>query len=141
MAEFTGVLLQTVEENQNILFTETPICPTRCITHREGSGIVRVNGKSTSQQRARYLVSFSGNIQIPADGTVGEISVAIAIDGEPLASTEMIVTPAAVENFLNVSSQVYIDVSCGCCVTVAVQNTSDKAIEVQNANLIVVRVA
>lgn len=141
MAEFTSVLLQTVEENQNVLFTETPVCPTRCITHREGSGIVRVNGKSTSQQRARYLVAFSGNIQIPTGGTVGEISVAIAIDGEPLASTEMIVTPAAVENFFNVSSQAYIDVPCGCCVTIAVQNTSDQAIEVQNANLIVARVA
>ena len=142
MAEFTSVLLQTVEENQNVLFTETPICPTRCITHRKGSGIVRVSGnKNSGQQRARYLVSFSGNIQIPTGGTVGEISVAIAIDGEPLASTEMIVTPTVVEAFFNVSSQAYIDVPCDCCVTVAVENTSDQAIEVQNANLIVVRVA
>lgn len=141
MAEFTGILIQTVEENDNVLFTETPVCPTRCITHREGSGIVRVSGNRNGQQRARYLVSFSGNIQIPAGGTVGEISIAIAIDGEPLESTEMIVTPTVVEAFFNVSSQVYIDVPCGCCVTVAVENTSDQAIEVQNANLIVVRVA
>ena len=140
MAEFTAIALQTVEENQNVLLTETPICPTRGIIHREGSGIVRVSGAG-SQSRARYLVSFSGNIQIPTGGTVGEISVAIAIDGEPLASTQMIVTPAAVENFFNVSAQVYIDVTCGCCATVAVENTSDQAIEVQNANLIVVRVA
>ena len=47
----------------------------------------------------------------------------------------------AVENLFNVSSQAYIDVPCGCCVTIAVENTSDQAIEVQNANLIVVRVA
>ena len=140
MAEFTGILLQTVEENDNVLFTETPICPTKGITHREGSGIVRVSCNG-SQCRARYLVAFSGNIQIPTGGTVGEISVSIAIDGEPLASTQMIVTPAAVENFFNVSAQAYIDVPCGCCVTVSVENTSDQAIEVQNANLIVVRVA
>lgn len=140
MAEFTGILLQTVEENDNVLFTETPICPTRCITHREGSGIVRVQG-GNGPQRARYLVAFSGNIQIPAGGTVGEISVAISIDGESLASTEMIVTPTAVEAFFNVSAQAYIDVPCGCCATIAVENTSDQAIEVQNANLIVVRVA
>lgn len=140
MAEFTAVLLQTVEEGQNVVFTETPVCPTKCITHREGSGIVRLRGL-TNQCRARFLVAFSGNIQIPADGTVGEISVAISIDGEPLASTEMIVTPAAVENFFNVSAQAYIDVPCGCCVTVAVENTSTQAIEVQNANLIVVRVS
>lgn len=140
MAEFTGILLQTVEEDDNVLFTETPVCPTRCITHREGSGIVRVQG-GNGPQRARYLVAFSGNIQIPAGGTVGEISVAISIDGEPLASTEMIVTPTVVEAFFNVSAQAYIDVPCGCCATIAVENTSDQAIEVQNANLIVVRVA
>lgn len=138
--EITNIALQTVEENQNVLFTETPVCPTRCITHREGSGIVRVQG-GNGPQRARYLVAFSGNIQIPAGGTVGEISVAISIDGEALASTEMIVTPTAVEAFFNVSTQAYIDVPCGCCVTIAVENTSDQAIEVQNANLIVVRVA
>lgn len=140
MAEFTAVLLQTVEENDNLLFTETPVCPTRCITHREGSGIVRVQG-GNGPQRARYLVAFSGNIQIPTGGTVGEISVAISIDGEALASTEMIVTPTVVEAFFNVSAQAYIDVPCGCCATIAVENTSDQAIEVQNANLIVVRVA
>lgn len=141
MAEFTGIALQEVAIGGNVLFTETPICPTRCITHRQGSGIVRVSGKSNNGCRARYLVAFSGNIQIPTGGTVEEISVAIAIDGEPLASTEMIVTPAAVEELWNVSSQAYIDVPCGCCVTVAVQNTSEQAIEVQNANLIVVRTA
>ena len=138
MAEFTGILLQTVEENNNVLFTETPICPTRGITHREGSGIVRVSGNG-SQCRARYLVAFSGNIQIPTGGTVGEISVAIAVDGEPLSSTQMIVTPTVVDALFNVSAQAYIDVPCGCCVTIAVENTSDQAIEVQNANLIIVR--
>ena len=140
MAEFLGVALQTVEENNNILFTEDVFCSGRGITRRPGSGIVRVSCNG-SQCRARYLVAFSGNIQIPTGGTVGEISVAIAIDGEPLASTKMIVTPAAVENFFNVSAQAYIDVPCGCCATIAVENTSDQAIEVQNANLIVVRVA
>ena len=140
MAEFTAIALTEVAEGQNILFTETPICPTRGIVHREGSGIVRVSGNG-SQCRARYLVSFSGNIQIPTGGTVGEISVAIAVDGEILESTRMIVTPAAVENLFNVSAQAYVDIPCGCCLTLAVQNTSDQAIEVQNANFIVVRTA
>ena len=132
MAEFLGIALQTVEENDNVLFTEDVFCSGRGITRRPGSGIVRVSGNG-SQGRARYLVAIGG--------TVGEISVAISIDGEALASTQMIVTPAAVENFFNVSAQAYIDVPCGCCVTIAVENTSDQAIEVQNANLIVVRVA
>lgn len=140
MAEFTSVLLQTVAENQNVLFTEEPISATKGIVHRPGSGIIRISGNG-AQGRARYLVGFSGNIQIPTGGTVGAISVAISVDGEPLSSTEMIVTPAAVENFFNVSAQAYIDVVCGCCSTIAVENTSTQDIEVQNANLIVVRVA
>lgn len=109
-------------------------------THRQGSGIVKLRGL-TNQCRARFLVSYSGNIQIPTGGTVEAISLAIAIDGEPLQSTRMIVTPAAVENFFNVSAQAYVDVPRGCCVTVAVQNTSTQAIEVQNSNLIAVREA
>ena len=105
-----------------------------------GSGIIKLRG-ITNQCRARFLVSYSGNIQIPTGGTVGAISLAIAVDGEPLQSTRMIVTPAAVENFFNVSAQAYVDVPCGCCSTVAVQNTSTQAIEVQNSNLIAVREA
>ena len=141
MAEFIFNGLQTVAAGQNVIFDETPVCPTKCITHRQGSGIARLKGLTNGQCRARFFVSFSGNIQIPAGGTVEAISLAIAVDGEPLQSTQMIVTPAAVEDLWNVSSQVYVDVPCGCCVTVAVENTSTQAIEVQNSNLIVVRAA
>lgn len=140
MAEFTNNALQLVAVGQNVVFDETAVCPTRNIFHREGSGIVRLRGL-TNQCRARYLVSFSGNIEIPTGGVVGPISLAISVDGEPLLSTQMIVTPAAVLNFFNVSAQVFIDVPCGCCATVAVENTSTQAINVQNANLIVTREA
>ena len=134
MAEFTGIAIQTVAQGEDVAFTETPVCATKCIVHRQVRGL-------TNQCRARFLVSYSGNIQIPTGGTVEAISLSIAIDGEPLQSTRMIVTPAAVENFFNVSAQAYVDVPRGCCVTVAVQNTSAQAIEVQNSNLIAVREA
>ena len=140
MAEFTGIAIQTVAQGEDVAFTETPARATKCIVHRQGSGIVKLRGL-TNQCRARFLVSYSGNIQIPTGGTVEAISLAIAIDGEPLQSTRMIVTPAAVENFFNVSAQAYVDVPRGCCVTVAVQNTSTQSIEVQNSNLIAVREA
>ena len=87
------------------------------------------------------MVSYSGNIQIPTGGTVEAISLAIAIDGEPLQSARMIVTPAAVENLFNVSASAFVDVPKGCCVTAAVQNTSSQTIDVQNSNLIVTREA
>ena len=141
MAEYTNAALQTVAIGQNVQFTETPVCCTRgYVQHREGSGIFTLRG-ITNQCRALYKVSFGGNIQIPEGGTIGEISIALAIEGEPLASATAIVTPAAVEEFFNVFVAVFVSVPRGCCLTVAVENTSDQAIGVQNANLIVERVA
>lgn len=87
------------------------------------------------------LNSFSGNIAIPTGGTVEAISLAIAISGEPVLSSQMISTPAAVDQYNNVSSGIYIDVPRGCCVNIAVENTSDQAISVANANIIVTREA
>ena len=140
MSEFTANALQTVLQGEDVAFTETPVCGTKCIVHRQRSGVVKLRG-ITNQCKARFLVSYRGNIQIPTGGTVEAISLAIAIDGEPLQSTRMIVTPAAVENLFNVSAQAYVDVPCECCSTIAVQNTSGQTIEVQNSNLIVVREA
>lgn len=140
MAEYTAVAAQTVAANQNVLLTETAVNGTKCINHRTGSGIVTLRGIG-AQCRARFMVEFGGNIAIPTGGTVGSIQLAIAVDGEPLASTTMIVTPAAVENYFNVSAAVYIDVPAECCVTVSVENTSTQPILVQNANLIANRVA
>lgn len=138
--EITAISLQTVEAGQDVAFTETAVSGTNCIVHRQGSGIIKLRG-ITNQCRARYLVGYSGNIQIPTGGTVDAISLAIAVDGEPLQSTKMIVTPAAVENLFNVSAQAYIDVPKACCSTVSVENTSAQTIQVQNSNLIATREA
>ena len=138
--EITAIALQTVEANQNVLFTDTAVCGSNSILHRDGSGLVTLRG-ITNQCRARFKVFFSGNIAIPTGGTVGPISVAIAINGEAVGSTTMIQTPAAAEQFANVASAVYLDVPAGCCLQITVQNTSTEAIEVQNANLIIERVA
>ena len=140
MAEYTATALQTVAANQNVLFTETPVCGNNSIVHREGSGIITLRG-ITSQCRARFKVTFGGNITIPSGGTVGPISITIAINGEPVSSTSMIVTPAAVGQFFNVARSIYINVPSGCCSQVSIRNTSTQAINVQNANLVVERVA
>jgi hypothetical protein len=86
-------------------------------------------------------VSFGGNIAVPTGETVGPIQLAVAIDGEAVPSTTMIVTPAAVEQFFNVGSGVFVDVPRGCCTTISVQNISTIPVEVQNANLIITREA
>ena len=132
--------VQTVLTNQNVLFTDTVVCGNNSIVHRNGSGLVTLRG-TTNQCRARYRVSFGANIAIPTGGTVEAISLALAIEGEPISSTTMIVTPAAVENYFNVYSSIFIDIPQGCCSSVGVRNTSTQDILVQNANLIVERVA
>ena len=136
MAEYIANALQTVEVNQNVLFSDVTVCGNCSIIHRAGSGLVGLRG-ITNQCRARYRVFFSGNIAIPTGGTVEPISLAIAIDGEPVASSLMIETPAAAEEFNNVASAVFLDVPRNCCVQVSVRNTSTQAIDVQNANLII----
>ena len=139
MAEFSNAAVQTVAINQNVLFTETPVPSCNCsIVHREGSGIVTLRG-NTNQCRALYKVSFGGNIA--AVESTAAISVAIALDGEALASATAIETPAATSAYYNVFVEAYISVPKGCCATVSVENISAQAITVQNANLIVERVA
>lgn len=138
--EIIANALQTVQANQNVYFTDTVICGNASMTHRDDSGLVTLRGV-TNQCRARFNVSFGGNIAIPTGGTAGPISIALAIEGEAVPGTTMTVTPAAVENFFNVNSSVFIDVPRGCCVTVSVKNISTIPINIQNANLIVTREA
>lgn len=138
--EIIANVLQTVPANQNVYFTDTITCGSMSISHRDDSGLITLRG-NTNQCRARFKVSFGGNIGLPADGTAGPISLAIAIDGEAVRSTTMTVTPAAVEEFFNVFSAVFVDVPRGCCITVSVKNISEVPVDVVNANLIVERVA
>lgn len=138
--EITANAIQTVNENQNVLFTDSVISGNCSITHRDGSGLVTLRGL-TNQCRARFKVTFGGNIAVPTGETVGAISLAISLDGEPIPTTTMTVVPAAVEDYWNIFSAIFIEVPRGCCSTVGVRNISGIPINVQNANLIVERVA
>lgn len=122
--EITANAIQTVNENANVLFTDTVVCGNCSIMHRDGSGLVTLRGL-TNQCRARFRVSFGGNIAIPTGGTVGPISLAIAVNGEPVATTTMISTPAAVEEYQNISSAIFLDIPKGCCSQISVRNISD----------------
>ena len=139
--EITANALQTVAANQNVIFTDTVICGNCSIVHREGSGLTTLRGLTNSQCRARFRVTFGANVAIPEGGTVEAISLAIAINGEPVATTTMISTPAAVEEFNNVFSSIFLDVPRNCCYQISVQNIGEADVDVQNANLIVERVA
>lgn len=138
--EIIANAVQTVGANQNVYFTDSITPGTFSIQHRNASGFVNLLG-TTNQCRARFKVAFYGNIGLPSTGTAGPISLAIAIDGEVVPSTTMIMTPTAVSTFFHVSSALFVDVPRGTSVSVSVKNAGDESIDVQNANLIVERVA
>lgn len=138
--EIIANAVQLVAANQNVYFTDTVVDGSACITHRDDSGLVSLKGL-TNQCRARYRVIFSANTAIPTGGTVAPISVAIAIDGEAVPATTMIVTPTVAAAYSNISSAVFVDVPRGCCSTVSVKNIGTDSINIENANLIVERVA
>ena len=140
MAEFTAANIQTIAAGQNVPLTETAFNSKPCIVHRQGAGIVTLRGL-TNQCRALFRVSYGGNVAIPTGGTVEAITAALAINGEPLTSATATVTPAAVENYFNIYVSAQVCVPKGCCLTVAMENTSTQAINFANSNLVVERIA
>ena len=141
-AEYSAVSVQTVAVDDNILFGNgNRACRKGFIQHRDDSGIFFLKG-ATNGCRAVYRVTFNGNIAIATGGTVEPISVALTINGEALGNATATVTPAAIGDFFNVSVTTFIEIPCGCCVTVSVENVSDTtAIDVTNSNIIFERIA
>lgn len=143
MSEYTYNPVQLVQPNQNVLLNNSIRCNKGYVYHREESGIVTLRGviNNPCSCFARYQVEFNGNIAVPEGGTAGPISIALSIDGEPILTSQAIVTPAVVDNYFNVTSTAIVTVPKGCCLNVSVDNTSTAAINVQNANLTVTRIA
>lgn len=142
MAEWTANAVQTVNPGETIIFTENPVpCTRGFVRHRDGYGDFVLAGKVCRKpcgcfpESANYLVDFGANIAIPTGGTVGAISLAITLSGSTIPASEMIVTPAAVEEYFNVSRAINADVWAGCCERVAIRNTSDQPILVQDATV------
>ena len=141
--EFSANAVQTVNPGEAVVFTDSPVpCTAGLVRHRDDTGSFLLAGRvhrnscGCCPDSAKYLVDFGANIAIPADGTVGEISLALTIDGVTIPSSQMIVTPAATEEFFNVSDAAIAQIWRGCCESFAVRNTSDQPILVQNANII-----
>ena len=134
MIELINTAVQTVPIGQSVVYNAVAARGGCAERRREGSAQI------TLLKPGRYLVTFSGNIAVPTGETVGEISLAMTYDGEVLGGSTMRATPAAVEEYFNVSTQHYVDVYCNCCVNVAIQNTSGIPVLVDNPNITAVRV-
>ena len=142
MAEYTYNPVQTVNAGNAVIFNDNIPCAKGYVYHRNESGLVILRGiVNGCGSFARYQVTFNGNIAVPTTGTADAISVALAIDGEAIPTSQAIVTPAATGEYFHVTSTAIITVPRGCCFSTTVENTADQAIDVQNANLVVTRIA
>ena len=147
MAEYLANAVQEVALNDPLVFTTSIPCNKGYVYHEDETGIFILKG-ITNNCFARYQVTFNGNIAIPTDGTVSPIAVAIAVNGEPRLTSRAIITPAAVDEYGNVTSTALITVPKGCCFSLSVRYvTADPTVDVsasinvQNANLVINRVA
>lgn len=149
MAEYLANAEQVVALNAPIIFTASIPCQKGYVYHEDETGIFILKG-ITQNCFARYQITFNGNIAIPEGGTVTPIAVAITVNGEPRPTSRAIFTPAAAEEYGNVTSTAIVTVPKGCCFTLsvrAIDGTTDVAdtpapnINVINANLVVNRIA
>ena len=122
-AEYLANGLQSVSLNTPIDFVASMPCTRGNVIHENGTGIFILKG-NTNQCFATYKVTYNGNIAITEGGTVTPIAVSIVVNGEPRISSRAISTPAAAEEFNNVTSTAIIKVPRGCCFTLAIEYVS-----------------
>lgn len=151
-AEYLANAVQTVNLNAPIIFTASIPCTKGYIYHEDETGIFIMRGivNNPCNNFATYQVTFNGNISIPTGGTVGPIAIVITVNGEPRPTSRAIYTPAAVDEYGNVTSTAIIKVPRGCCFSLSVESVAASAdttvvpapvINVQNANLVISRIA
>lgn len=148
MAEWSANAVQTVQPGAEIVFTENPVpCARELVWERDGTGLFELKGYTPAVRRCKcqpapsavYQIDFGANVAIPTGETVGPVSLAITLNGGTIPASTMIVTPAAVEEYFNVSRAINALVRKGCCETLTIRNTSTIPVLVQNANVIFAR--
>lgn len=148
-AEYLANSEQGIALNAPAIFTASIPCTRGYIYHEDDTGIFILRG-ITNQCFATYQVTFNGNIAIPEGGTVTPIAIALTVNGEPRLTSRAIYTPAAAEDFGNVTSTAIVKVPRGCCFSLSVESvpasadptiTPAPSITMQNANLTISRIA
>ena len=137
MAEFTSTI-QQVAAGQNAIL-DTDVIKSRCVSHRTGSGLICVENSGCDCRPARYKIFVKANIAIPTGGTVGAISLGIALNGEIVQSSIATVTPAAVGDEFSVATEEIINAG-KCPVNIAVRNPNTQTIQVSDLVVIVERI-
>jgi hypothetical protein len=121
MAEYlTRDNVESVALNSPIQFIDSIPCNKGYVFHQSGTGVFILRG-CTNNCFARYNVEFTGNVAIPTGGAVTPVATAIVVSGEEREGSRSIFTPAAVDEYGNVTSRATVDVPKGCCFAVSVE--------------------
>lgn len=150
--EFLYNEVQGVSLYSPILFRASIPCNRGYVYHEDDTGNFILRGIVPNQCNcyAHYQVTFNGNIALPEGADVVPIAIALTVNGEPRLTSRAIFTPAAAEEYGNVTSTAIIKVPKGCCFSLGVEvipATTDPTVtpapivDVQNANLTIARIA
>ncbi len=151
-AEYLANGVQEVNLNSPIVLSASIPCNKGYVFHEDETGIFILRGvvNNPCSNYAVYQVTFNGNIALPEGATVVPIAIALTVIGEIRPTSRAIFTPAAVEEYGNVTSTAIVRVPRGCCFSMSIDSvpastdpTIDPApvIEVQNANVVISRIA
>lgn len=155
MAEYLANAAQLVNLNEPAIFTASIPCNKGYVYHADETGVFILKG-ITNNCFARYQVTFNGNIALPTGATVVPIAIALSENGETRPTSRAIYTPAAVDEYGNVTSTAIFTVPKGCCFNVSLRavsglspatdgtpstDTPAPQILLQNANLVINRIA
>lgn len=133
MIDAVNVPVQSVAPNGSVLFASTRICTGCSVRHEEGSS------RFVALKPGVYQVAFNANVTTPTGDVATPLQFEITQDGEVVAGSKMVVTPAAVGTLVNISTTVLIRVFCDCCVSIGVRNTGTSTANVQDANFVITR--
>lgn len=141
MAEYSANAVQTVQPGAFAVFTATVVpCNMGLIQHEDDTPLFSLSGWRPNNnvccckrnRSVMYDTTVNMNVALSEGATVAPISVALAIGGVAYPLSQMDSTPAAVQEFNHVGTELSVPILNGCCQYVAVQNTSAQPIDIRN---------
>ena len=138
MINSVGVASAVVSAGSNVLFptdrVRTKSCNSCCgwLSHDTGSGLF------TLTKQGIYEIQYNADI---TSTDTGQASLVLEQNGEAIGGTQSIYTVATASALGNVSASTLICVPCGTSYTITLTNNSTLALNVQDANIIIKKIA
>lgn len=103
------------------------------LTHEDGSTVFLISRPGV------YMIGVGAQVTSAVAATVA--TIALTVNGEELAGTEMASTLTTAGDIAQLATTALLTVPCGASVTVGLANTGDADITVNEASLVLTRIA